>query len=77
MLGIVSYHPDVHAIGNGEDNSIVDNPAVNKSEVRDEQVNLQPEEPAINGSSKPKDGQSMNRVVESDASLVAVVKLQW
>jgi len=39
MLGIVSYHPDVHASGNSEGDSIVhvDNPVVNKSEVRDEQ----------------------------------------
>ena len=36
MLGIVSYHPDVHAVGNNEGNSIVDNPVVNKSVVRDE-----------------------------------------
>ena len=37
MLGIVSYHRDVHAVGNSKGDSIVDNPAVNKSEVRDEQ----------------------------------------
>jgi len=75
MLGIVSYHPDVQAVGNSGSDRIVDAPAVNKS---DEQGAVKPttnivvEEPAIDGS-KPKDGQTMNR--EVDASPVAVVKL--
>ena len=42
MLGILSYHPDVHAVSNSEGDSIVDNPAVNISEVRDEQGAVKP-----------------------------------
>jgi len=75
MLGIVSYHPDVQAVGNSESDSIVDALAVNKSDEQgavEPTTNIVVEEPAIDGS-KPKDGQTMNK--EVDASPVAVVKL--
>ena len=79
MLGIVSHLPNVHVADNSEVDSIVDNPVLNKSELRDEQGAVKPnnnivaEEPTVSGSSKPQDGQSMKRVV--DALPVAVVKL--
>ena len=59
----------MHAICDRESDRIVDNPFVNKPEVRDEQgvvkptANIVAEEPNVNGSSKPKDRQSMKRVL--------------
>jgi len=75
MLGIVSYHPDVQAVGNSENDSIVDALAVNKSDEQgavEPTTNIVVEEPAIDRS-KPKDRWTMNR--EVDASPIAVVKL--
>ena len=74
MIEIVSYHPDVQAVGNSESDSIVDALAVNKSGAVEPTTDIVVEEPAIDGSKpKLKDGQTMNR--EVDASPVAVVKL--
>ena len=63
------HHPDVHAVGNSEGDSIVDNPVVNKSEVRD-QLNLPPPQwlrSHLSMEAVNQDGQScsMRRVVDA------------